>query len=295
VELRDLPKLPFGLRGRTAFADIPKVLWRRLKETLNWRTEFARKRALKLTANEFLNYQFGWLPFVSDVRKMYNLWHTVDSRIAQLIREQGRFIRHQAVVSEERTVDVVSETDYPYPYANVYGSVPLFMSGSTRYTVTRETYEKIWFSGSFRYYIPSLPGSQWTTRAKLALFGALPTPELLWEVLPWSWLVDWFSNAGDVISNASPNAVDDLTCRYSFVMKHKTVTTTAQATVVHPGSDVYYHYPAVNHTFRSVNKIETKARTGGGNPFGLNVQLPDLSARQLGILAALGISRDRVR
>jgi hypothetical protein len=48
-------------------------------------------------------------------------------------------------------------------------------------------------------------------------------------------------------------------------------------------------------SFQSTETISRKVRLGGGNPFGLNVKLPDLSSSQLAILAALGISRSKVK
>ena len=299
IELRDLPRLPFrnaflrpgkGLvGGRIPFRnkfypvqDVPRILQRQL---LNYRN----------LGSEYLNVVFGWKPFVSDLQKMYNLWQTIDARMAQLIRENGKYIRRKATLEDVET-DVHTGTVYPFPYVNVLGAPPNYMTGTTAYNVTTRTKTKVWFSGSFRYYIPDVSSSLWNARARAALFGALPTPELLWEVLPWSWLIDWFSNVGDVISNASTNAVDNLTLRYSFIMKHVSTEVEATSFVYHPASTAPLDkWPQVQNTFVSKKLEETKLRRGGGNPFGLDVTLPSLSTYQLGILAALGLSRSRVR
>lgn len=294
VELRDLPQIPlkkaFKGRGRSLSApfargvpiqEVPRILFKRLD-------------GFRGLGSEYLNVVFGWAPFVRDLQQMYNLWKTLDKRLAQLVRENGKYIRRRATIQDD-TVNSQTEQVYNLPFVNVLGSPPNYMTGRTQYTVTTRTKTKIWFSGSFRYYVPDIGSSQWTTRATAALFGALPTPELLWEVLPWSWLIDWFSNIGDVVSNASVNAVDNLTTRYSFIMKH--VTTSSEATSVvwadakHSTQD---SWNACSSTFQSRKILETKVRVGGGNPFGLNVSLPSLSPRQFGILAALGLSRQKL-
>lgn len=300
AELRDLPKLPFSGSGAprsrlwrsgglwdnpfrgVPLGAVPGILYRRLGQFRN-------------LGSEYLNVAFGWMPFVNDLRQMYNLQKTIDKRITQIIRENGRYVRRKATVSDDVTTSDV-ETLSSQPFLNVSGAPPIFMTGKTRHNVTTRTKTKIWFSGSFRYYIPdNFDSWQWTTRATAALFGALPTPELLWNVLPWSWLIDWFSNAGDVISNASDNAVDNLTCRYSFIMKHVTTTVTASSAVYAAGpTNPTDKWDSLDRTFISTKRVETKVRSGGGNPFGLNVKLPDLSAYQLGILAALGISRQKL-
>lgn len=293
VELRDLPSVPFGgvLKAATRqvpLSRVPKVLLGQLQDYRN-------------LGSEYLNVVFGWKPFVADVRKMYNLWAKVDKQLAQIVRENGKWVRRKATVSDDRTVTQTSWA-FDYAYYDVYGAPPNWWGGTGRsvVSVVKRTREKVWFAGSFRYYIPDMTSSQWDRRARAALFGALPTPDVLYEVLPWSWLVDWFSNVGDVVANVSPNAVDNLAMRYSFIMRHVTATTDWSSHSYHPardtGGDPRFRskWPAVDAVFTTSETLETKSRVGGGNPFGLNVQLASLSSGQLAILAALGISRGNV-
>nr|QDH88076.1 MAG: hypothetical protein H4Bulk46663_000001 [Leviviridae sp.] len=284
IELKEMPAVPFkrALKGGLSFRNIPRHAMNTLKD-------------FRSLGGEYLNVVFGWKPFVADLRKMYYLTQTIDKRLAQLVRENGKYIRRKAKVMEDTSTESEEQT-YLTPYANVFGGFPTYMSGTTRCTWERTVKTRVWFSGSFRYYIPDIDTWQWDARARLALFGALPTPELLWEVMPWSWLIDWFSNVGDVVSNISPNAVDNLTLRYSFIMKSVETKTVTTSHVSHSARNVPGQYwPAVNHAFRTTQTVVQKAREGGGNPYGLNVQLPSLSAYQLSILAALGISRSRVK
>jgi hypothetical protein len=299
AELRDLPSIPLkgafkgkpffvfgkGFKTPVPFQDIPRTLYAYLKNFRN-------------LGSEYLNVVFGWKPFVGDIRKMIDLYGTIDKRIAQIHRENGKNIRRRSTV-EDSSTSTQTQQLYNYAYANVIGGPGEITNPSqtTLYKVTTTTKTRIWFVGSFRYFMfepPSSPVGQLKMRA--ALYGALPTPELLWEVLPWSWLIDWFSNVGDIMSNASPNAVDNLTSRYSFIMKHVTTETEASAHVHHEGrDDPFNKWMSVDNTFKTTSLVVSKSRQGGGNPFGLNVQLPSLSAYQLGILAALGLSRSSVR
>jgi hypothetical protein len=289
IELRDLPSTPLKQawksigRSRVPIQQLPKLLRARLNE-------------FRSLGSEYLNIEFGWKPFVSDLRKMYYLWQTIDRRMAQIIRNNGRLVRRKATLKEDRSTSQ-TVTQYGYPFANVFGAPPGWTSGSTRLTTTVQTYEKVWFSSAYQYWIPDVSSSQWNARARLALFGALPTPELLWEVLPWSWLVDWFSNVGDVVSNVSPNAVENCITRWAFVMRHTLQRTERKAEVAW-SPNVYLPYvnvPGGAFNFSSVTETEDKVRSGSGNPFGLNVQLGSLTGRQLAILAALGVSRGSVR
>ena len=293
VELRDLPQVPYLGKiaerfSGVAFQSIPKILLATLQDFRNH-------------GSEYLNAVFGWKPFVNDLRQVYNLMKTIDARMAKLKKENGQSLRRKATIS-----NTVSTTQgynlYGFPFANCYGSPPNYTSGSTVYKSTSTTGERIWFSAAFRYWIPDTDSWQWNARARAALFGALPTPELLWNVLPWTWLVDWFTNFGDVISNISPNAVDNLVTGYSFVMKHNWKHTVHSAEVSvngldnwNPNTGLGYTVKPLSTTIATQELIETKVRTGGGNPFTPYTTLPSLTAGQLGILAALGISRSAVR
>lgn len=295
AELRDLPKLP--LEKGWEFMK----LWMRKHHALQandptfWPRMFKAVLAdLRNVDRQWLNVTFGWKPFLADLRKFYYLQRSLDARLQQLVRENGKSKnRRVRLVAERDTTQTV--TDYSYPYANVYGSPPIAIGGTTRYTVTSYTQTDVWYSASYRYWVPDIGSVEWTKRATIALFGAAPTPDVLYALLPWSWLNDWFSNTRSVINNTfAPNAVYNLTTNYAYTMRHKVEWDMREAHVVHPGSTGFYNVPSVDHVFRSAYKVETKARLGGENPYGLDYRLPDLSLYQLSILSALGISRSRV-
>lgn len=298
LELRDLPSVPFkrsmkGMSGAVrrsngSLKNVPKVLMNELSDFSN-------------LGSEYLNVVFGWKPFVRDLQGMYNLWKSLDKQLAQIVRNNGRSQRRRAKLKQES--DVISDQkSFPVFGANLYsapGNVGASPFGTQWRSSTRTT-EEVWYAGSYRYYIPDVGSSQWTRRAKLALFGALPTPELIWEVMPWSWLIDWFSNVGDVISNASPNAVDNLVSDYAYVMRKVTYEKTCSVYTWMKGvqsgnpATIGRLVPSISASATSTYKWTIQSRSGSGNPFGLGLQLSALTGHQLAILAALGISRSKV-
>ena len=292
AELRDFPAIPFRsltrkgkfLRktGGVPIPMVPKVMYNRLLD-------------FRLLGSEYLNVVFGWAPFLRDLQSMYFLWQDIDKKLGQIIRDNGKTIRRRATIDDSQSTTYTA-SDQQVPWLNVSSAPPAVMAGSSAYRRTTVTKTKTWFAGAFRYYIPDLGSSQWTARARSALFGLTPTPELLWELMPWSWLIDWFSNVGDVMSNISPNAVENLTTQYSYAMRHVTFTDTASVTVqIKELHNATYDFPNFSDTLTSFKKIETKFRGGGMNPFGTGVSLPSLSLGQGAILAALGLSRGLVK
>lgn len=228
----------------------------------------------------------------------------IDRQMAQIVRDNGKNIRRRAnILDEETTAQTKSEGSglswfnwcgAPTNHMQTGGCNPRYQSSLVTTTKTR-----VWWAGSFRYWIPDTSSWAWNAEARAMLFGALPTPSMLWEALPWTWLIDWFSNVGDVISNLSPNAVENLVTNYSYVMKEVIVTKEYTNTQQHGANTLgappaWSISPFAGTTF-SIDRDITRTRVGGGNPYGLDVSASSLSARQWGILAALGISRAKVQ
>jgi len=293
IELRDVPTIPFrralgtiveSSRLNGTFSSIPKVLY---KELLNFRN----------LGSEYLNHVFGWKPFVKDLQGMYNLWKTVDRQMAQIVRDNGKSIRRKARLKDERGI-TQSSGRWDYPGVNLVSPPPGWIDpAGTVWNLTTRWSEQVWFSGTYRYYIPDTESSQWDARARAALFGALPTPSLLWEVLPWTWLFDWFANVGDIVSNASTNAVDNLVTDHAHVMRQIRGETSARVLTWSQGArwgtpmEIGGDYPSYDISVESRISYVLKSRSHGGNPFGPNADLGALTSHQLGILAALGYAR----
>jgi hypothetical protein len=229
---------------------------------------------------------------------MYHTWQTLDQKLAQIKRDNGKGIRRRRklVDTTETTSTVLYNGNLPTgAFYNAPGNYPGLNAGNYTCVKTVTTREHIWFAARFRYYIPDVESSEWTSRATRALFGAHITPSVMWEALPWSWLGDWFGNIGDIASNMSSNAVDNLTADYAFVMRHKTVTTRWESFGSWPtfsGNGLYGPIEGGSASAYGEETIETKSRAAA-TPYGFGVNFDGLSGYQASILAALGISRSR--
>lgn len=230
---------------------------------------------------------------MNDLRKAYKTYRTLESQLAKLREENGRNITRRATLQDDKST-VTSSLYSNIPLAFADGR-PATGSGFSITTTTTSTATRVWYYSNLRYYTPDIGSSQWTKRATAALFGVNPTPELLWEVLPWSWLIDWFTNVGDIISNASNNAVDNLVLNASYVMK-TTETSTEVSTYSRWPSfrNVLIQWEAGDATYGYKKSTTYKMRQGGLSPFGLGTTLGGLTAYQASILAAIGVSRQRL-
>jgi hypothetical protein len=115
------------------------------------------------------------------------------------------------------------------------------------------------------------------------VFGLELTPELVWELSPWSWAVDWFSNVGEVVHNITAFAQNGLVMRYGYVMEHSMIRDTYAFS-----GETGFNSPVVVPTLTLVS--ETKVRRQA-NPFGFGVDWKGLNPFQLSIAAALGLKK----
>ena len=240
-------------------------------------------------SDEFLNYQFGVKPILSDLQKFAEAGRTANKVIAQLKRDSGRLVRRRYTFPVDRivTAPVVQSTNW-YGYPGLRVATPnAYSSGPGKLTKTREETYTYWFSGAYTYHYADGDRAVDKMRAaeqRLAkLFGVRVTPELLWELTPWSWAADWFANTGDVIHNLSAFGNDSLVMRWGYIMCHYTCRDTYLAEGVSLKGNAS---GPLTQTFVTDVKKRVKA-----TPYGFGLDTGTFSERQWAILGALGISR----
>ena len=159
------------------------------------------------------------------------------------------------------------------------------------YKAWNSTETKVWFSGAYSYVMPDPPRNflgeldKWDAEAN-KLFGTRLTPDTLWNLAPWSWAADWFSNTGDVLANMSAFSHDGLVLKYGYIMRQETqlYNVTWQGYINHPSGSARYV------KCRESNGTRTKLRLRA-TPFGFGIDLGALTPRQIAISGAVGATQ----
>lgn len=251
-----------------------------------------RLELIRAAGSEFLNVEFGWLPLLSDVKDTSSSIRNSRDILNQYSRDSGKNVRREFSFPIEKseetntigpasaTTIILGPTGWPGFWSSIFGPVSITQS------IKVET--RKWFSGAFTYALPDR-GDAWSGMHRAGaeadkLFGITPTPDVLWELTPWSWAADWFTNTGDVIHNVTNFALQGLVMRYGYMMEEKTVTITHS--FASTGAS-----PLLNLKSLPPSSIEfrSKVRTAA-NPFGFGVTSSSLSATQVAIAVALGIT-----
>jgi len=233
-----------------------------------------RSQLAKAAGGEFLNIEFGWKPLVSEVRGLASAVQSSHDTWQSYRKGSSKKTRVGYHLEDEESTREYNGEFIPFPSQFYLG----FPKGKLVEQVRRHT----WFSGAFKYHIPE-PGvdfadkfGYWRSQASKIL-GARLTPDTLWELSPWSWAIDWFSNTGDLMHNISQLGNDGLVLQYGYAMAERSVFTHKTATFSNARME------------RSTLKKLCKRLPA--SPFGFDAQLSSLSEKQLAILAAVGLSR----
>jgi hypothetical protein len=272
--------------GELFHEGIPKVMGATLGA---WKSLSKRDRR-RAIGQEYLNYEFGWKPLVNDLLGFCSAVLDADETYSVYERNSGKMVRRSYSFPEEKstTVKIVAEGVSPWwsPSSSVL-SVP----GSPGGVVYRtdEVTTRRWFRGAFTYYVPPADSLRNAMAREVIMarktLGLSLTPDTLWNLAPWSWALDWFSNSGDILSNWTDWAIDNQVLLYGYIMEHKshrrTYTFGGQTGL--KGSSPPY----------DVTKVcETKVRRQA-SPYGFGLTWDDLSSRQKAIITALGVSRSK--
>jgi hypothetical protein len=257
--------------------DFPRLVKGKLDSLKSFVSSLSNPKGL---ADWILAINFGWKPLLADIRKCIKLYFKMEARIKFLMQNGGKPLYRRTPKWEPIVTDeVLFEYSGPDNQGWMRDEVPLDgdPDGMTdrfkcKLVLHKEVTEAA--SGVFTYHLGDIPPTPEYLRLKL--LGLIVDESLLWEAVRWSWLVDWFSNLGDVISNVEANLKDRVVSLYAY----------SQRRVVRE-----YKFTCSNGFYDvSVTRVfDTKCRRKI-DPFGLAVEV-GLSDLQLAILVALGITR----
>lgn len=252
--LQDLYDLPRMLR------DVGKLL-RTPRRLLNDRE----------VANQYLGAKFGWLPLVDDAHKLLNVQSYIHRRKSEIDRlySQGGLKRRYHLGQW----DAADQSVIPFESYHMLGA-----SGRR----SRTTHADRW--GTIRWKPTTTPGHTPTDadRIKLArqvVLGMTSSATIkgLWDLVPWSWIVDWFTNAANfAIANA--NTIP--------------ATHNGACIMTHTRTEYQYEVTAMTSGYTGGGgsaSYETKERFVGSAS--ASVHIPYLNGDRLKILGALFVQR----
>lgn len=246
--------------GELRLGGIPSLPGKEMKEAT---------RKARAAGGEYLNIEFGWKPTVNSLQDFCHTVANSDDILRKYQEGAGKPIQ------ASHTFPATTLTRYDATSFSMQPAVGFF-TGDGQW---QEYHQNKWFEAEFVYYLPT-GGS---INDKMRRYGSLarkllgvdPSPELVWNIAPWSWAVDWFTNVGDVMHNISVLGNDGLVMRHAYIMCHTQWITRKTGTAF-----------GVTSTSETVKEFKTRL---GASPYGFGVTSTDVSPRQLAVITALGL------
>jgi hypothetical protein len=280
--------------------DIPSIIRNLEKRSLqvHGNIRSAVKSDFKYLGSEYLNVVFGWSPLVRDIAGVITTLLALDRMVYSESNRRKR--GWDGPSTKVGGIASIPLGDNPYTLDSRFKgwdlrgtfNVPLVNPVYDTGVLVKEDYR---FSSRYSSLVkPNSKSNGFAQRAEEVLrqIGLMDDPTLLWEVLPWSWLVDWAANIGNNLVNA--HTYSPVTGRHAIDYAYFTTQLTEHCTwdFVRPGTVVSRTrtWKAVkpNGFHTTVQKTRERA-----TPFGFGTQLGSLSASQFAILTALGLARAR--
>lgn len=252
--------------------------------------------SLSKTGEYYLAVNFGWLPVLGGVRDFVKTQREQQKRLTQLIRDSGKPVSRKIKIpeTEESTLADTKEVWHHDAWAAGMGPQggtfwyphePYYNWHRSRTVLT----SKLWAAGKFRYFLPPGPRDVvWTRNMLRRINGIRVTPSTVYNLMPWTWLADYFIELGEFVDAVSPGVADRLATEYFYVMWSVNWTTTTEGTV--GLQQMYVGKPSVHPRASVKSQVAIMSRYPA-SPFGFGFTGGNLSSMQLAILGALGLSK----
>jgi hypothetical protein len=245
----------------------------------------------KTAGGEYLNLEFGWRPTISDLQKLAKSVLHVGKLTKQYRRDSGHNVRRRRHLPSVSYVIEQPDTNN-MPHMGTFFSIPMadyfYVNDAalSRTSVTDVIHTEAWFSGAFTYLCAeghSFLGKMDEYEALANhLLGIRFDSSTVWELAPFSWLVDWKWDVGNFLSNVTALESDELVMRYGYVMHSTSATRTYLKTGLHPRGSA----PGSLRTDVTWSQ-KTRYRA---SPYGFGSQGGVSTPRQWAILSALGMT-----
>lgn len=279
AESRDLPRM----LGQTAsgFHDVWKTMGGNLVKP---------DMAPKKIADQFLNLQFGWIPFLSDIKKFHSAFQNTASYMSRMSHGNDKWkVYRRTLVKDFASTKIHEGTEWWVLPTGQFIQSHLTDGQSSKSEIWLEESTLVTSSGRFKWYKPEFDLTSGgydnplsAINRQMTMYGVRISPSNVWRATPWTWLADWGVNIGRNIDRLSEFLLDGVVSEYLYVMARNVRRLRFRQTIPFTTGPVVLEFTRM---------IEVKQRQAAGSPYGFDSPWESLSPMRLAILGALGLSR----
>lgn len=203
VELRDIPRSIVSLQQ--TLIDLRKLFVSLGTQPKLRASVFNLRTVAKDIPNEYLSYHFGWKQTYKDLSDLLDLPERLTKRYNFLIRRAGKptTFRSKRLVASADT----SASGFQYDLANFNYE----FGNSSSHRIEREHELRLVINATFDF--PPLNRPRFLSTEFWDRIGVIPRPTDLYNLTPWTWLLDYFTGFGNYVElidniNRDPSLVN---------------------------------------------------------------------------------------
>jgi hypothetical protein len=146
----------------------------------------------------FLSWNFGWLPMIQDLKKLLTVCADVNKRLAHLKRVNKRVV---TITHQEQFLEGSLEEPGVSPGG---GSMdPSYPNPPPMLTTTQYAEYDVRMNTGVYYDLTIPPDWEAFLSGMCAALGLLNPVKIIWNAIPWSFVVDWIINLSQFLDTAT--------------------------------------------------------------------------------------------
>lgn len=183
------------------------------------------KTAAQLYGSGSLNWKFGWAPLIADISTLAEITQAIESRVREFnsLIKKGGLKRKVFLASGSRESSSYNRT--------LYSALAVVVKGNVHTTYKSVVWGSVRWRPKRKDLVPVDKLAMFNFAVKQVLDLRGPNPGTIWEMIPFSWLVDYFVNVGDILKAIS---YTDLVEPYDICIMRKREIRTSRIPNVFP-------------------------------------------------------------
>jgi hypothetical protein len=156
---------------------------------------------------EFVSFHFGWKQLYRDYVELLQVPAKITREVNRLIERKGK------------PTTFVATEKYPLPSKSLPGFDYFYHERESDVVMATDVERIVEFrlvvNAIFQF--PNLAVPELREKLYLQKYGVAPTATDVYNLIPWTWLVDWFTGLGDYVEAIDAINTDESTFNYGFL------------------------------------------------------------------------------